>query len=73
MENYLNKTFSVRVCKKDGTAKLVGGVTGIVAVGRVGAKIIAPPNAPGDPWKATEVLRVIQSDQAPEPLRKRSL
>jgi hypothetical protein len=66
LTKYIEKSFSLRVRKKDGTAKLVAGVHGGIAVGKlikipVGkddvllAKITAQPKALDEPWEATQV------------------
>ena len=60
MAKYIEKNFSLRVRKKDGTAKLVAGISGSVNIGKViriqvakddvlVAKITAPPNALDEP------------------------
>jgi hypothetical protein len=66
LTKYIEKSFSLRVHKRDGTAKLVAGVTGGVKIGKVVkipvakhgvlvAKITAPPRALDEPWEATQV------------------
>ena len=66
MTRYIEKSFTLRVHKKDGTAKLVAGVTGGVNIGKVikipvgkdellVAKITAPPEALDEPWEAIQV------------------
>jgi hypothetical protein len=65
---YVERNFSLRVRKMDGTAKLLAGLTraGGVYVGKLikipiakdhvlVAKITASPKALDEPWEATEV------------------
>ena len=65
---YVERTFSLRVRKTDGTAKLLVGMSGAgsVYIGRVikipvgkdnvlVAKITAQPKELDEPWEATEV------------------
>jgi hypothetical protein len=68
LAKYVEKRFTLRVCKKDGTAKLLAGMSsaGGVYIGKlikipVGkddvlmAQITASPKALDEPWEATEV------------------
>jgi hypothetical protein len=66
LTKYIERSFSLRVRKKDGTAKLMQGVHGAAFIGRllkipVGkdavlvAKIIAHPKALDEPWEATQI------------------
>ena len=66
MTKYVEKSFSLRLHKTDGTAKLLAGLSGGVYIGKlikipVGkddvlvAKITAKPKALDEPWEATEV------------------
>jgi hypothetical protein len=63
---YVEKIFSVRVKKKDGTSKLLRGVHGTPIVGAiikvpvgngqpVVAKITAEPRSPSEPAEAEEI------------------
>ena len=67
MKYVVQKSFSLRVRKTDGTAKMMAGITGITGDARIGriiklpigkddvlvAKIIAKPGALDEPWEAT--------------------
>jgi hypothetical protein len=66
LTKYIEKSFSLRVRKKDGRAKLVAGISGGVNIGKViripvakadvlVAKITAPPNVLNEPWEATQI------------------
>jgi hypothetical protein len=63
---YVERNFSLRVRKTDGTAKLLVGLTGGVYIGKLikipiakdhvlVAEITAPPKALDEPWEAIEV------------------